>query len=148
MILYMGDHSRILLNSQHSHMNLFLYFYIYIYIYIYWGPSFKKNACMKLLRYIYLRCFTLEAPTWAKWLPLAQYWYNTSHRSSLGKSPYEALLGPSPPTSFIITQRIQVFKLQIQYLSIFKILRGQTVAPEALKVIELKGSILEDHAPN
>lgn len=37
----------------------------------------------------YLRCYSMDKPTtWAKWLPLAQLWYNTSHHSSLQMSPY------------------------------------------------------------
>lgn len=33
----------------------------------------------------------------AKWLPLAQYWYNMAHHSSLGMTPYRALFGQVPP---------------------------------------------------
>jgi hypothetical protein len=34
---------------------------------------------------------------WAKWLPLAEYWYNTNFHSALKQTPFEALYGYSPP---------------------------------------------------
>ena len=39
---------------------------------------------------------------WAKWLPLAEYWYNTSHHSALQLTPFEVLYG-HPPGHFGIT---------------------------------------------
>lgn len=35
---------------------------------------------------------------WVRWLPLAEYWYNTTYHSSTGIIPFEALYGQSPPT--------------------------------------------------
>ncbi|GJW38191.1 ty3-gypsy retrotransposon protein [Tanacetum coccineum] len=58
------------------------------------GQTEVLNRCLET----YLRCFTLDAPTsWFQWLPLAQYWYNTSFHSSLGMSPYQALFNQTPP---------------------------------------------------
>lgn len=49
----------------------------------------------------YLRCFVGDRPhLWTKWLPLAEWWYNTTFHISTGLTPYEALYG-QPPPSFI-----------------------------------------------
>ncbi|KAF7141723.1 hypothetical protein RHSIM_Rhsim06G0106900 [Rhododendron simsii] len=46
----------------------------------------------------YLRCLTSDRPTaWTKWLPLAEWWYNTTFHVSTGITPYEALYGQNPP---------------------------------------------------
>lgn len=47
----------------------------------------------------YLRCFVSEEPRlWLKFLPLAEYWYNTSFHSAIGMTPFEALYGRPPPS--------------------------------------------------
>lgn len=35
--------------------------------------------------------------TWLQWLPLAEFWYNTSHHSSIRMTPFEAFYGYPPP---------------------------------------------------
>lgn len=39
---------------------------------------------------------------WISWLSLAEFWYNTTYHSALGKSPFEVLYG-YPPKHFGIT---------------------------------------------
>jgi hypothetical protein len=57
------------------------------------GQSERVNQCMET----FLRCFVNVCPKkWLDWLPLAKYWYNTSHHSSIGRSPFEALYGHLP----------------------------------------------------
>jgi len=57
------------------------------------GQTERVNQCME----IFLRCFVHACPSqWIHWLALAEYWYNTSFHSSLGRSPFEALYGYSP----------------------------------------------------
>ncbi|CAN6474517.1 unnamed protein product [Victoria cruziana] len=47
----------------------------------------------------YLRCYAGERPTtWAKHLSWAEWSYNTSLHSSIGRTPYEVLYGYAPPT--------------------------------------------------
>lgn len=38
---------------------------------------------------VYLRCFTSEHPRlWHHFLHLAEYWYNTSHHTTIGITPF------------------------------------------------------------
>ena len=46
----------------------------------------------------YLRCMTSERPKdWVNWLPLAEWWYNTSHHSAINTTPYTVVYGQPPP---------------------------------------------------
>jgi len=57
------------------------------------------NQCLET----FLRCTVHACPKqWCKWLPLAEFWYNTSCHSALGRSPFEALYG-HPPRHFGIS---------------------------------------------
>jgi len=63
------------------------------------GQTERLNQCLET----YLRCLVHSCPSkWATWLPLAEFWYNTSFHSALGKTPFEVLYG-YPPSHFGIT---------------------------------------------
>ncbi|GJY06575.1 retrotransposon-related protein [Tanacetum coccineum] len=50
----------------------------------------------------YLMCMTGERPKeWAKWLALAEYWYNTNYHTAINTTPFEAVYG-QPPSSPIL----------------------------------------------
>ncbi|RLN39334.1 putative retroelement [Panicum miliaceum] len=56
------------------------------------GQTERLNHCLEN----FLRCLVNACPTkWLDWLPLAEYWYNTSYHSVLGKTPFEVLYGTS-----------------------------------------------------
>ncbi|KAA0043665.1 Transposon Ty3-G Gag-Pol polyprotein [Cucumis melo var. makuwa] len=47
----------------------------------------------------YLQCFCNEKPKeWVKWLPWAEYWYNTTFQRSIGMTPFQIVYGRQPPT--------------------------------------------------
>jgi hypothetical protein len=57
------------------------------------GQTERVNQCLET----YLRCFVHACPTkWIQWLSLAEFWYNSSFHSSLGRSPFEVLYGHAP----------------------------------------------------
>jgi len=52
------------------------------------------NRCLEQ----YLRCMTSETPDqWSRWLPLAEWWYNTNYHSSIKSTPFKVLYGQDPP---------------------------------------------------
>lgn len=58
------------------------------------GQTEVLNKCLEG----YLRCMVGEKPsTWGSWLPLAEWWYNTTYHSAIRTTPYEALYGQTPP---------------------------------------------------
>lgn len=54
------------------------------------GQTERLNQCLET----YLRCLVQACPTkWSQWLSLAEYWYNMTYHSALGKTPFEVLYG-------------------------------------------------------
>ena len=59
------------------------------------GQTDALNRCLKN----YLRCYTSDHPKqWVQWIPLAEWWYNTTFHSATQTSPYKAVYGVVPPT--------------------------------------------------
>lgn len=59
------------------------------------GQSEVVNQGLKC----YLMCMCGQFPTkWHNRLSLAEWWYNTTHHTTLNRSPYEVLYGVPPPT--------------------------------------------------
>lgn len=57
------------------------------------GQTERLNQCLET----YLRCLVHAKPEkWSQWLPQAEFWYNTTFHSALGKSPFEVLYGRAP----------------------------------------------------
>jgi hypothetical protein len=56
---------------------------------------------------VYLRCLARDRPkNWLRWLPWAEYCYNTSYQSALKTTPFEAVYGRAPPPLLSYQSRI------------------------------------------
>ncbi|KAJ1685411.1 hypothetical protein LUZ63_016801 [Rhynchospora breviuscula] len=54
----------------------------------------RVNQCVEN----YLRCMVYnQQKAWHKWLPLAEWWYNTNFHTSINTTPFQALYGYPPP---------------------------------------------------
>ena len=72
----------------------------------------------------YLRCFISNKQTkWVNWLPLAEWWYNTSFHIAAKMTPFMVLYGyhPSSITSYLIEN----YKVQEQVLQLLKVILAQ-----------------------
>ncbi|KAE8727404.1 hypothetical protein F3Y22_tig00005459pilonHSYRG00018 [Hibiscus syriacus] len=59
------------------------------------GQTERVNQCVE--QYLRGLCF-FQPKQWAKWLPHAEWWYNTTYHIALKLTPFEALYGYKPPT--------------------------------------------------
>lgn len=57
------------------------------------GQTERLNQTMET----FLRCFANACPSkWIHWISLAEFWYNTSNHSAIGRTPFEVLYGYEP----------------------------------------------------
>jgi hypothetical protein len=71
------------------------------------GQTEVVNKCLET----YLRCFVSENQNqWAQWLPLVEWWYNTSYHISTHMTPFEVVYRKNPP--LIISYLLGVLKVQ------------------------------------
>jgi hypothetical protein len=65
----------------------------------YHRQSDGKTEIVKKFLEGYLHCFISSKQTqWFKWLPLAEWWYNTSLHNATKMTPFMALYGYQPPS--------------------------------------------------
>ena len=58
------------------------------------GQTKVLNRCLEN----YLRCMCMKNPKdWFRWLPMAEWWYNTTYYSTIQKTPFEVLYNQEPP---------------------------------------------------
>ncbi|GAB2276958.1 hypothetical protein Dimus_039216 [Dionaea muscipula] len=56
------------------------------------GQTEVVNRCLET----YLRCPCSENPKeWAAWLPLAEWWYNTTYQTTINMTPFQVVYGHS-----------------------------------------------------
>jgi len=70
------------------------------------------NRCLEN----YLRCFAGDKPKeWTRWLPWAEWWYNTTCHSATKMIPFEAVYGLPPPivdqVDRFLQDRTQILRL-------------------------------------
>ena len=85
----------------------------------------------------YLRCMSSEEPKdWSKWLPVAQWWYNTNYHTAAKCTPYEVVFNQPPPLHLpylpgetknaLVDRTLQRRKAMIHILR-FHLLRAQHI---------------------
>jgi hypothetical protein len=72
------------------------------------GQTEIVNKCLET----YLRCFASERKNqWTQWLPLDEWWYNTSYHTTIHMTPFEAVYGQNPPS--FLSYFLGVSKVQV-----------------------------------
>jgi hypothetical protein len=88
------------------------------------GQTEVVNKCLET----YLWCFASNKQhQWVQWLPLVEWWYNTSYYTITKMTLYEAVYGQRPPT--ITTYLPGTSKVQY----IYTMLQGRTTTIASLK---------------
>jgi hypothetical protein len=85
---------------------------------------------------MYLRCLAGDRPrSWLRWLPWAEYCFNTSYQSSLKTTPFHVVYGQAPPEMipFVGSAKVVAVDHQLRDRDIFlaeikdRLLQAQTV---------------------
>jgi hypothetical protein len=88
------------------------------------GQTEVFNKCLER----YLRFFAYERKNWwAQWLPLAEWWYNTSYHTDTRMNPFEGVYGQNLP--YVLSYMPSVSKVQ----EVHKNITVQEVILRALK---------------
>ncbi|KAJ9558566.1 LOW QUALITY PROTEIN: hypothetical protein OSB04_013180 [Centaurea solstitialis] len=88
------------------------------------GQTEVINRCLET----YLRCFAIDQPClWARWIPWAEFWYNSTFHGSMGRSPFEIVYGHKPPSV------VQFFPGKIRVEAVGEELRDRDEALKQLK---------------
>jgi hypothetical protein len=71
------------------------------------GQTEVVNKCLET----YLWCFASDRQNqWAQWLPLVEWWYNTSYHTTTRMTPFEVVYGQNP--SSVLSYMPGVSKVQ------------------------------------
>jgi hypothetical protein len=73
-----------------------------------YGQTKVVKKCLET----YLRCFASKNQNqWAQWLPLAEWWHNTSYHTATRMTPFEEVYGQKPPS--VLSYLPGVLKVQV-----------------------------------
>lgn len=71
------------------------------------GQTERVNQCIEM----YLRCMIgQKLSDWANYIPMTEWWYNTTFHTSAGMTPYQALYSQLPllyPTKVLGARTLQ-----------------------------------------
>nr|GEX45693.1 hypothetical protein [Tanacetum cinerariifolium] len=69
----------------------------------------------------YPRCMCEEKPKeWVNWIPLTEYWYNTSYHTTIKTTPYQVVYGQVSPDHITYTKRDSAIDVVDRFLSAMK----------------------------
>jgi hypothetical protein len=72
------------------------------------GQNQVVNKCLET----YLRCFASKRQNqWTQWLPLVEWWYNTSYHTTTRLTPFEVVYGQNLPS--VLSYFLGVSKVQV-----------------------------------